>query len=110
MFSTFREYTLDLWDWILGRTYPRPELLESLRERSRLFPAHLKESEIGAVLTAKKKLETALVRVDVPPLPRLVRQPSMHGMWEREEAEWHDTHRESSSVMITHHVASHEEF
>ena len=111
MLSAFREYTLDVWDWILGRKYPRQELLETLRERSRLFPAHLKESEIGPVLAAKKKLETALVRVaDVPPPLRLVRQPSMHGMWEREEAEWHDTHPGSSSVMITHHVASHQDF
>ena len=110
MFSAFREYTLDVWDWILGRKYPRQELLESLRERPRQFPALNNAREIGAVLTAKKKLETALVKADVPPLPRLVRQPSMHGMWEREEAEWHDTHPGSSSVMITHHVASHQDF
>ena len=107
MFSTFREYTLDAWDWILGRKYPRQELLESLRERSRLFPAR----EIRAVLTAKKKLDTALVRVaDVPPPLKLVRQPSMQGMWEREADAWLETHPGEQSVMITHHVASHEEF
>jgi hypothetical protein len=98
MFSSLREFTLDAWDWILGRKYPRQELVESLRERSRLFPAHLKTSQMEPVLAAKKKPETALVKVDLPPplkglegfarkdpgFTQLVRQPSMQGMWERE--------------------------
>ena len=129
MFSSLRELTLDAWDWILGRKYPRQELVESLRERSRLFPAHLKTSQMEPVLAAKKKPETALVKVDLPPplkglegfarkdpgFTQLVRQPSMQGMWERElervqQAEaWHDTHP-SDSVVISRRVVSHEEF
>jgi len=137
MFSSLREWTLDAWDWIVGRKYPRQELLESLRERSRLFPAHLKKSQMEPVLAAKKKPETALVKVDLPPPLKLVRQPSMQGMWEREviraidgsreiedprapseadprspvqQAEaWHDTHP-SDSVVISRRVVSHEEF
>ena len=115
MFSSLREFTLDAWDWILGRKYPRQELVESLRERSRLFPAHLKTSQMEPVLAAKKKPETALVKVDLPPPLKLVRQPSMQGMWERElervqqAAAWHDTHP-SDSVVISRRVVSHEEF
>ena len=123
MFSSLREFTLDAWDWIIGRKYPRQELVESLRERSRLFPAHLKTSQMEPVLAAKKKPETALVKLDLPPPLKLVRQPSMQGMWEREviraiedprspvqQAEaWTNTHP-ASSVLITQHVVSHEEF
>ena len=109
MFSTFREYTLDFYDWILGRKYPRQELLESLRERPRQFPAapDLKEcqSEIGANL----KAETALVKLEIPPPLKLVRQPRLHGMWEREAENWINTHP-GSSVTITQHTLSHEEF
>ena len=114
MFSHFREFTLDVWDWILGRKYPRQELLESLGE-VRQFPAapDLKEcqSKIGANLSAKTKAETALVHIKLPPPLKLVRQPRLrlHGMWEREAEKWHNTHPDES-VTITDHTQSHEEF
>ena len=123
MFSSLREWTLDAWDWILGRKYPRQELLESLGE-VRQFPAapDLKEcqSKIGADLKVQTKLtqseidanlkaETALVHITLPPPLKLTRQPSMQGLWEREVEVWTNTHPDES-VTITHHVQSHEEF
>ena len=124
MLYALKELTLDAWDWILGRKYPRQELLESLRERPRQFPAapDLKEcqSKIGANLKAQTKLtqseidanlkaKTALVHITLPPPLKLTRQPSMQGMWEREVEVWTNTHPDES-VTITHHVQSHEEF
>ena len=107
MFSTFREYTLDAWDWIIGRKYPRQELLESLRQ----FPAAPDLKECQSEICANLKPETALVKLEIPPPLKLVRQPRLrlHGMWEREAEAWHDTHP-GSSVLITQHVVSHEEF
>ena len=124
MLYALKEITLDAWDWILGRNYPRQELLESLRERPRQFPAppDLKEiqSKIGADLKVQTKLtqseidanlkvQTALVHVTLPPPLKLTRQPSMQGLLEREVEKWTNTHPEES-VRITHHTRSHEEF
>ena len=124
MLYALKELTLDAWDWILGRKYPRQELLESLRDRPRQFPAapDLKEcqSKIGADLKAQTKLtqseidanlkaKTALVHITIPPPLKLTRQPTMHGMWEREAEAWHNTHPEES-VTIIRHVVSHAEF
>ena len=126
MLYALKELTLDAWDWILGRKYPRQELLESLHERPRQFPAppDLKEcqSKIGANLKAQTKLtqseidanlkaETALVHITLPPPLKLVRQPRLrlHGMWEREAEKWINTHPEES-VTIIRHTLSHEEF
>ena len=113
MLYALKELTLDAWDWILGRKYPRQELLESLRDRPRQFPAapDLKEcqSKIGANLKAQTNAETALVKLEIPPPLKLVRQPRLHGMWEREAEAWHNTHPDES-VTITDHTQSHEEF
>ena len=105
MFSTFREYTLDFYDWILGRKYPRQELLESLRQ----FPAAPDLKECQSQIKVDLSAETALVKLEIPPPPKLVRQPSMQGMWEREVENWTNTHPDES-VTITHRTLSHEEF
>ena len=82
MLSLFREYSLDVWDWIVGNRYPRQVLLESLKEPDRQFPAsnlRTTESERRANLTA----ETRLIK----------RSNIAIGIWE-------ETHPESS-VCIT---------
>ena len=123
MLYALKEIALDAWDWILGRNYPRQELLESLRD-GRQFPAppDLKEiqSKIESDLKVQTKLtqseidanlkaQTALVHVTLPPPLKLTRQPSMQGLWEREVEKWTNTHPEES-VRITHHTRPHEEF
>ena len=105
MLSLIREYSLDVWDWIVGKRYPRQELLESLKEPDRQFPApNLKttESEIRANLTAETRLVKSYNRADLKEamLVKLVRGPSLDGLWESEARDWHETHPESS-VCIT---------
>ena len=110
MLSLIREYSLDVWDWIVGKRYPRQELLESLKEPDRQFPAlnlktNLKttESEIRANLTAETRLVKHSNIADLkvkPGLVKLVRGPSLVGLWESEARDWHETHPESS-VCIT---------
>ena len=120
MLTLIREYSLDVWDWIVGKRYPRQELLESLKEPDRQFPAlnlktNLKgagpspdawerssqttESEIRANLTAETRL---VKRSNIADLKEavLVRGPSLVGLWESEARDWHETHPESS-VCIT---------
>ena len=115
MLSLFREYSLDVWDWIVGNRYPRQVLLESLKEPDRQFPAsnlRTTESEISAGgeascqangraegsanLTAETRLikrsNIADLKVKTM-LVKLVRAPSLIGIWE-------ETHPESS-VCIT---------
>ena len=110
MLSLIREYSLDVWDWVTGKRYPRQELLESLKEPDRQFPAlnlktNLKttESEIRANLTAETRLVKHSNIADLkvkPVLVKLVRGPSLVGLWESEARDWHETHPESS-VCIT---------
>ena len=110
MLSLIREYSLDVWDWVTGKRYPRQELLESLKEPDRQFPApnlktNLKttESEIRANLTAETRLVKHSNIADLkvkPGLVKLVRGPSLVGLWESEARDWHETHPESS-VCIT---------
>ena len=109
MLSALKELTLDAWDWILGRKYPRQELLESLKEPDRQFPAlnlktNLKttESEIRANLTAETRLvkHSNIADLKEAVLVKLVRGPSLVGLWESEARDWHETHPESS-VCIT---------
>mgnify|MGYP000167979886 CR=1 FL=1 len=91
MLSLIREYSLDVWDWIVGNRYPRQVLLESLKEPDRQFPAsnlRTTESEIRANLTAETRL---IKRSNIA--VKLVRAPSLIGIWE-------ETHPESS-VCIT---------
>ena len=109
MLSLIREYSLDVWDWIVGKRYPRQELLESLKEPDRQFPAlnlktNLKttESEIRANLTAETRLvkHSNIADLKEAVLVKLVRGPSLVGLWESEARDWHETHPESS-VCIT---------
>ena len=105
MLSLIREYSLDVWDWVTGKRYPRQELLESLKEPDRQFPAsHLKttESEIRANLKAETRLvkRSNIADLKEAVLVKLVRGPSLVGLWESEARDWHETHPESS-VCIT---------
>ena len=108
MLSLIREYSLDVWDWIVGKRYPRQEHLQSLKggwanqprrvgaqlpEPDRLFPAN---PIIGANLKAETRLIKRSNIVDLKAktrLAKLVRQPSLIGIW-------HETHPQSS-VCIT---------
>jgi hypothetical protein len=118
MLYALKEFTLDAWDWIIGRKYPRQELLESLRE-VRQFPAppDLKEcqSKIGADLKAQTKLTQTSIESDLKAQTKLTQSETkstqlvLAGMWEREAEKWINTHPDES-VTITHHTQSHEEF
>ena len=131
MLSALKELTLDAWDWILGRKYPRQELLESLRE-VRQFPAAspLKgvegsarrhpakqecHSKIGADLKAQTQLAQTSIESDLKAQTKLTQSETkstqlvLAGMWEREAEKWINTHPDES-VTITHHTQSHEEF
>ena len=102
MLTLIREYSLDVWDWIVGNRYPRQEQLELIKPRREplldwikepdpRFPAPVMETRLikmggnfGAVLKAETKLMCGF---------KLMRQPSLIGVWE-------ETHPESS-VCIT---------
>ena len=129
MLALIREYSLDVWDWIVGNRYPRQEQLDWIKEPDPRFPApYLKTDQIkmGGDLRAKTQLmgganlraETKLMCNETR-LVKLVRQPSLAGLWESEAREWHHTHP-ASSVCITQlkhrgrvypkYTSEHEEF
>ena len=93
MLSLIREYSLDVWDWIVGKRYPRQEHLDWIKEPDPRFPAN---PIIGANLKAETRLIKRSNIIDLKAktrLAKLVRQPSLIGIW-------HETHPQSS-VCIT---------
>ena len=86
MFAAFREYTLDLWDLLMGNQYPRTVQLTALTEASKQQQTNL-----------KLNLEHSLSP------PPIARQPSVVGWSE-------DIQSGSPSVCITAHQQEHEEF
>ena len=142
MFATLREYSLDVWDWLVGNQYPRQKQLDYLKRSHSLITADFKpeqeltrslikvdlrpeqwlaQSGIRADLRPEQELTQSGIRVDFKPEQRLVkllRQPSLAGMWEDEVREWQDTHPESSVCItqeakprvLTAYTSEHEEF
>ena len=86
MFAAFREYTLDLWDLIVGTKYPRTVQLTALSEAS-------KQQQNNMKLNLEQSLSP----------PPLVRQPSLVGWSE-------DVPSGSASVCNKLHQQEHEEF
>ena len=127
MFAAFREYSLDVWDWLVGNQYPRQKQLDYLKRSHSLITADFKpeqeltRSGIKVDLKPEQRLVRSEIAVDFKPEQRLVkllRQPSLAGMWENEVREWQETHPESS-VCITQlprgrilsaYTSAHEEF
>ena len=96
MLSLIREYSLDVWDWIVGKRYPRQEQLDWIKEPDPRLPAPHVKPIIGANLKAETRLVKRSNIADLKAetmLVKLVRQPSFVGTW-------HETHPESS-VCIT---------
>ena len=90
MFAAFREYTLDLWDLLMGNQYPRTVQLTSL----------------SVVSKQQNKLKLNLDKsLSTPSLPRVgaLPQPSLVGFSE-------DDPSSSDSVCIKMHQTRHEEF
>ena len=85
MFSAFREYTLDLWDLLVGNKYPRETQLTRLRE-------HRARQQINQTkLSPEKSLSP----------PPIVRQATVLG--------WTET-VDTGSVCIKQFPHHHEEF
>jgi len=86
MFSAFKEYTLDLWDLLIGNQYPRTVQLTKLREAS-------KQQQNNIKLNLEHSLSP----------PRVARQQALV-CWSE------DVPSGSASVHITAHQQEHEEF
>ena len=86
MLAAFKEYTLDLWDLLVGNRYPRTVQLTKLHEASKQKQNNL-----------KLNLEHSLSP------PRITRQQALI-VWSE------DVPSGSASVHITAHQQEHEEF
>ena len=91
MFATFREYSLDVWDWLVGNQYPRQKQLDYLKTTHSLITAYLKPEQ---------ELTKSEIKVDFKP------------------EHWQETHPESSVCItqeakprvLTAYTSEHEEF
>ena len=91
MFAAFREYSLDVWDWLVGNQYPRQKQLDYLKTTHSLITADLKPEQ---------ELTQSEIKVDFKP------------------EHWQETHPESSVCItqeakprvLTAYTSEHEEF
>ena len=91
MFAAFREYSLDVWDWLVGNQYPRQKQLDYLKTTHSLITADLKPEQ---------ELTQIEIQVDFKP------------------EHWQETHPESSVCItqeakprvLTAYTSEHEEF
>ena len=91
MFATFREYSLDVWDWLVGNQYPRQKQLDYLKTTHSLITADFKPEQ---------ELTQSEIKVDFKP------------------EHWQETHPESSVCItqeakprvLTAYTSEHEEF
>ena len=91
MFAAFREYSLDVWDWLVGNQYPRQKQLDYLKTTHSLITADLKPEQ---------RLVQSEIKVDFKP------------------EHWQETHPESSVCItqeakprvLTAYTSEHEEF
>ena len=89
MLAALKEYTLDVWDLLVGNKYPRKIHLQALTELS-------KKQKTKPETSFDKSLSTSTA-------PPIVRQPTLLG-WTEEVPSG------SASVCITLHPHHHEEF
>ena len=89
MLAALKEYTLDVWDLLVGNKYPRKIHLQSLTELS-------KKKQTQPEISFDESLR-------IPTAPPIVRQPTLLG-WTEEVPSG------SASVCITLHPHHHEEF
>ena len=89
MLAALKEYTLDVWDLLVGNKYPRKIHLQSLTELS-------KKQQTQPEISSDKSLS-------IPTAPHIVLQPTLLG-WTEEVPSG------SASVCITLHPHHHEEF
>ena len=106
MFAAFREYSLDVWDWLVGNQYPRQKQLDYLKTTHSLITADLKpEQGTGAPVPgpweqSSQRLVQSEIKVDFKP------------------EHWQETHPESSVCItqeakprvLTAYTSEHEEF
>ena len=91
MFAAFREYSLDVWDWLVGNQYPRQKQLDYLKTTHSLITADFKPEQ---------ELTPSRIKVDLKP------------------EQWQETHPESSVCItqeakprvLTAYTSEHEEF
>ena len=91
MFAAFREYSLDVWDWLVGNQYPRQKQLDYLKTTHSLITADFKPEQ---------ELTQIEIQVDFKP------------------EHWQETHPESSVCItqggkprvLTAYTSEHEEF
>ena len=106
MFAAFREYSLDVWDWLVGNQYPRQKQLDYLKTTHSLITADFKpEQGTGAPVPgpweqSSQELTQIEIQVDFKP------------------EHWQETHPESSVCItqeakprvLTAYTSEHEEF
>ena len=136
MFAAFREYSLDVWDWLVGNQYPRQKQLDYLKTTHSLITADLKpeqgtgapvpgpweqssqeltQSEIKVDVKPEQELTPSGIKVDLKPEQRLV-QSEIKVDFKPEH--WQETHPESSVCItqeakprvLTAYTSEHEEF
>ena len=91
MFAAFREYSLDVWDWLVGNQYPRQKQLDYFKTTHSLITAALKPEQ---------ELTPSEIKVDFKP------------------EHWQETHPESSVCItqeakprvLTAYTSEHEEY
>ena len=101
MFAAFREYSLDVWDWLVGNQYPRQKQLDYLKTTHSLIRADLKpEQELTRIgIRADFKPEQELTQIEI-------------------KVDFKETHPESSVCItqeakprvLTAYTSEHEEF
>ena len=126
MFATFREYSLDVWDWLVGNQYPRQKQLDYLKRSHSLITADFKPEQ---------ELTPSRIKVDLKPEQRLDYLKTTHSLitaYLKPEQEltkseikvdfkpehWQETHPESSVCItqeakprvLTAYTSEHEEF
>ena len=104
MLAALKEYTLDVWDLLVGNKYPRKIHLQSLTELSKKQQTQPEISfdESLSIPTAGASLQGLSSEARKAP-PPIVRQPTLLG-WTEEVPSG------SASVCITLHPHHHEEF
>ena len=129
MFATFREYSLDVWDWLVGNQYPRQKQLDYLKTTHSLITADFKpEQELTRSLPSRIKVDLkpeqrldylktthSLITADLKPEQELT-QSEIKVDFKPEH--WQETHPESSVCItqeakprvLTAYTSEHEEF
>ena len=106
MFAAFREYSLDVWDWLVGNQYPRQKQLDYLKTTHSLITADFKPEQ---------ELTRSGIKVDLKPEQELTQ---IEIQVDLKPEHWQETHPESSVCItqeakprvLTAYTSEHEEF